>query len=54
MQKKRGLNTSGRFHEAAVIDSAGDVVIKRIRSANSHAGFLKLTDAVKKLDWRPT
>ena len=45
-----GFDIAKRFHEAAIIDRAGKVVVKRIRFANSHAGFLKLMDAVKKLD----
>lgn len=45
-----GIDIAKRFHEAAVIDKAGNVVIKRIRFANSHAGFIKLMEAVKKLD----
>ena len=39
-----------RFHEAAIINRAGKVVVKRIRFANSHSGFLKLMEAVRKLD----
>ena len=45
-----GIDIAKRFHEAAIIDSSGNVVVKRIRFANSHSGFLKLMDAVKKLD----
>ena len=45
-----GIDIAKRFHEAAVIDKAGNVVIKRIKFANSHAGFVKLMEAVKKLD----
>ncbi|MBR2519062.1 MAG: transposase, partial [Selenomonadaceae bacterium] len=37
-----GIDIAKRFHEAAIIDQAGKVVVKRIRFANSHAGFLKL------------
>ena len=44
------IDIAKRFHEAAIIDKAGKIVVKRIRFANSHSGFLKLMDAVKKLD----
>ena len=45
-----GIDIAKRFHEAAIINSSGKVIVKRIRFANSHAGFLKLMDAVRKLD----
>ncbi|MBR2520308.1 MAG: transposase, partial [Selenomonadaceae bacterium] len=45
-----GIDIAKRFHEAAIIDGTGKVVVKRIRFANSHAGFLKLMEAVGKLD----
>jgi len=45
-----GIDIAKRFHEAAVINSSGKVIVKRIRFANSHAGFLKIMDAVRKLD----
>lgn len=45
-----GIDIAKRFHEAAIIDLSGKVIVKRIRFANSHSGFLKLMDAVKKLD----
>ena len=45
-----GIDIAKRFHEAAIIDSSGKVIIKRIRFANSHTGFLKLMEAVRKLD----
>ena len=45
-----GIDIAKRFHEAAIIDRTGKVVVKRIRFANSHAGFLKLMDAVGKLE----
>ena len=45
-----GIDIAKRFHEAAIIDKTGNVVVKRIKFANSHAGFLKLMDAVRKLD----
>ena len=45
-----GIDIAKRFHEAAIIDSSGKIIVKRIRFTNSHTGFLKLMDAVKKLD----
>ncbi|MBR4641216.1 MAG: transposase, partial [Selenomonadaceae bacterium] len=42
-----GIDIAKRFHEAAIIDSSGKVIIKRIRFANSHTGFLKLMEAVR-------
>ena len=45
-----GIDIAKRFHEAAIIDRNGNVVVKRIRFANSHAGFLKLMNEVRKLD----
>ena len=45
-----GIDIAKRFHEATIIDKAGKVVFKRIRFANSHAGFLKLMEAIRKLD----
>ena len=45
-----GIDIAKRFHEAAIIDSSGKVIVKRIRFANSHTGFLKIMDAVRKLD----
>ena len=45
-----GIDIAKRFHEAAIIDSSGKVIVKRIRFGNSHAGFLKLMDEVRKLD----
>lgn len=44
------IDIAKRFHETAIIDRNGNVVVKRIRFANSHAGFLKLMDTVRKLD----
>ena len=44
-----GIDIAKRFHEATIIDKAGKVVVKRIRFANSHAGFLKLMEAVRKV-----
>ena len=45
-----GIDIAKRFHEATIIDKAGKVVVKRIRFANSHAGFLKRMEAIRKLD----
>ena len=45
-----GIDIAKRFHEATIIDKAGKVVFKRIRFANSHAGFLKRMEAIRKLD----
>ena len=45
-----GIDIAKRFHEAAIIDSSGKIVVKRIRFANSHNGFLSFMDAVRKLD----
>ena len=45
-----GIDIAKRFHEAAIINQVGKIIVKRIRFANSHTGFLKLMDAVKKLD----
>ena len=36
-----GIDIAKRFHEAAIIDKAGKIVVKRIRFANSHSGFLR-------------
>ena len=44
------IDIAKRFHEAAIIDRVGNIIVKRIRFANSHTGFLKLMDAVRKLD----
>ena len=46
----RYLDIAKRFHEASIIDQVGNVVVKRIHLANSHSGFLKLMEAVGKLD----
>ena len=45
-----GIDIAKRFHEAAIIDSSGKIIVKRIRFANSHTGFLSLMEAVRKLD----
>ncbi|MBR7025859.1 MAG: transposase, partial [Selenomonadaceae bacterium] len=42
-----GIDIAKRFHEAAIIDSSGKIIVKRIRFTNSHTGFLSLMDAVK-------
>ena len=45
-----GVEIAERLYETTIIDKNGDVVGKRMRSANSHTVFVKLMDAVKKLD----
>ncbi|MBR1875002.1 IS110 family transposase [Candidatus Saccharibacteria bacterium] len=45
-----GIDIAKRFHEAAVIDERGKVIIKRIKFQNSHSGYCKLRDAVRKLN----
>ena len=45
-----GIDIAKRFHEAAIIDRNGKIVVKRIRFANSHAGFPSLMETVRKLD----
>ncbi len=45
-----GIDIAKRFHEAAVIDERGKVIVKRIKFQNSHSGYCKLMDAVKKLN----
>ena len=45
-----GIDIAKRFHEAAIIDKSGKVIVKRIRFASSHSGFLSLMDAVRKLN----
>ena len=45
-----GIDIAKRFHEAAIIDSSGKIIVKRIRFTNSHTGFLSLMEAVRKLD----
>ena len=44
-----GIDIAKRFHEATIIDEQGKVVAKRIKFQNSHLGFCKLMDAVRKL-----
>ncbi|MBR1728418.1 MAG: transposase [Selenomonadaceae bacterium] len=39
-----------RFHEAAVIDEKGKVIVKQIKFQNSHSGYCKFMDAVRKLN----
>ena len=39
-----------RFHEAAIIDEHGKFVVKRIKFQNSHAGYCKFMDTVRKLN----
>ena len=43
-----GIDVVKKFHEATIIDRKGKAIIKRIRFANSHNGFLKLIDAIRK------
>ena len=45
-----GIDIAKRFHEAAVIDEKGKVVIKRIKFQNSHSGYCKLMDTVRNLN----
>lgn len=45
-----GIDIAKRFHEAAVIDERGKVIVKRIKFQNSHIGYCKLMDAVRKLN----
>ena len=45
-----GIDIAKRFHEAAIIDEQGKVIIKRIKFQNSHSGFCKLMEAVRKLN----
>ena len=45
-----GIDIAKRFHEAAVIDENGKVVVKRIKFQNSHAGYCKFMDTVWKLN----
>ena len=45
-----GIDIAKRFHEAAVIDANGKVVVKRIKFQNSHSGYCKFMDTVRKLN----
>lgn len=45
-----GIDIAKRFHEAAVIDEYGKVVVKRIKFQNSHSGYCKLMEAIRKLN----
>ena len=45
-----GIDIAKRFHEAAVIDANGKIVVKRIKFQNSHAGYCKFMDTVRKLN----
>ena len=45
-----GIDIAKRFHEAAVIDERGKVVVKRIKFQNSHSGYCKLMDSIRKLN----
>ena len=44
-----GIDIAKRFHEAAVIDEQGKIIVKRIKFQNSHSGYCKLMEAVRKL-----
>ena len=33
------IDIAKRFREAAIIDKVGNIIVKRIRFANSHTGF---------------
>ncbi len=50
IRRRVSIDIAKRFHEAAIIDSSGKIIVKRIRFANSHTDFLKLMGAVRKLD----
>ena len=39
-----GIDIAKRFHEAAVIDEQGKVIVKRIKFQNSHAGYWTLSE----------
>ena len=45
-----GIDIAKRFHETTIIDEQGKVVVKRIKFQNSHLGFCKFMDAVRKLN----
>lgn len=45
-----GIDIAKRFHEAAVIDERGKVIVKRIKFQYSHSCYCKLMDNVKKLN----
>ena len=45
-----GIDIAKRFHEAAVIDEQGKIIVKRIKFQNSHSGYCKLMEAVRKLE----
>ncbi len=45
-----GIDIAKRFHEAAVIDERGKIIVKRIKFQNSHTGYCKFMDAVRKLN----
>jgi len=45
-----GIDIAKRFHEAAVIDEQGKIIVKRIKFQNSHAGYCKFMDTVRKLN----
>ena len=43
-----GIDIAKRFHEAAIIDEQGKVVVKRIKFQNSHSSYCKFMDTVRK------
>ena len=45
-----GIDIAKRFHEAAVIDERGKIIVKRIKFQNSHSGYCKFMEAVSKLN----
>ncbi|MBR5914273.1 MAG: transposase [Selenomonadaceae bacterium] len=45
-----GIDIAKHFHEADIIDDSDKVVLKKLRFSNSHDGYNKLMDSVRKLD----
>ena len=45
-----GIDIAKKFHESAIIDEQGKVVVKRIKFQNSHSDFCKLMESVRKLN----
>lgn len=44
------IDIDKRFHEVAVIDERSKGIGKRIKFQNSHSGYCKLIDTIKKLN----
>lgn len=44
-----GIDIAKRAHEAAIIDPQGSVIVKPFRFANTHAGFKKLMEHVRRV-----